>query len=63
MSSLNIFLGEQKSIVILICYFGKLPWYFRYFLHSCKFNTSIDFFLISDGVKFEWLRQAYLQNT
>lgn len=25
-----------------------MPWYFYYFLHSCKYNTSIDFFIITD---------------
>ena len=38
----------QKSIVILICYYGSFPWYFEYFLHSCKFNPTIDFFIFSD---------------
>ena len=38
----------RKKIVILICYFGKLPWYFEYFVHSCKFNPEIDFLIITD---------------
>lgn len=38
----------KKSIGILICYFGKFPWYFDYFVHSCRFNPSIDFFIVSD---------------
>lgn len=42
----------QKSIVVLICYFGKLPWYFRYFLHSCAFNPSIVFKIITDNPEF-----------
>jgi hypothetical protein len=39
---------EQKSIAILIFYFGKLPWYFDYFIHSCKFNPSVNFIIITD---------------
>ena len=39
----------QKSISIVICYFGKLPWYFEYFLHSCKFNPDVHFCIISDN--------------
>lgn len=37
-----------KRIGIIICYFGKLPWYFDYFIHSCRFNSTIDFFVITD---------------
>lgn len=39
---------QHKSIAIVICYFGKFPWYFDYFLHSCIFNPTIDFFIITD---------------
>lgn len=28
---------------------GKWPWYFPYFLHSCKYNPSIDFIIITDN--------------
>jgi hypothetical protein len=38
----------QPSIIIVICYIGRLPWYFDYFLHSCKFNTTVDFLIITD---------------
>lgn len=41
----------KTSIAILICYFGKFPWYFRYYLHSCRYNPDIDFMIISD---IEW---------
>ena len=27
---------------------GDWPWYFPYFLHSCRFNQSIDFIILSD---------------
>lgn len=37
-----------KSIAIIICYFGKLPWYFDYYVHSCKYNPQVDFYIITD---------------
>ena len=40
-----------KSIAILICYLGKLPWYFNYFVHSCKYNPMVDFYIITDDHK------------
>ncbi len=39
----------KKSIAIIICYFGKFPWYFLYFLHSCSYNPDITFFIITDN--------------
>lgn len=36
------------KLAIVVCYIGKLPWYFRYFVHSCRYNPSIDFFIITD---------------
>lgn len=39
---------KKKSIAIIICYIGKLPWYFDYFVHSCKYNPSIDFIIVTD---------------
>ncbi len=38
----------MHSIVFIIPYIGSLPWYFPYFLHSCKYNPSIDFILLTD---------------
>lgn len=43
----------QKSIAIIIPYFGRLPWYFSYFLHSCKKNLSVDFFIITDDDSYD----------
>ncbi len=37
------------NIVVLIFYYGKFPWYIDYFLHSCKFNSSIDFLIVTDN--------------
>lgn len=40
---------KPYTIIVLITYFGKFPWYFPYFLHSCKFNSTIDFVIFSDN--------------
>jgi hypothetical protein len=39
---------KDKSIALLVCYYGTFPWYFNYFIHSCKYNPTIDFFIITD---------------
>jgi len=39
---------EEKSVAIVVCFMGRFPWFFNYFLHSCGYNLSIDFFIISD---------------
>ncbi|NOT91386.1 DUF6625 family protein [Ferruginibacter sp.] len=38
-----------NKIVILSCWFGPYPWYFPYFIHSCSYNHSIDFIIITDN--------------
>lgn len=38
----------NKRIAFVNCYFGKLPWYFNYFVHTCRYNPQIDFFIITD---------------
>jgi hypothetical protein len=45
----------NKNIALLTCYFGKLPWYFDYFVHSCKYNPSIDFYIIIDDFTYRKL--------
>ncbi|MBY0481806.1 MAG: hypothetical protein K2Q21_10645 [Chitinophagaceae bacterium] len=40
---------SQQSIAILTCWYGKYPWYFSYFIYSCKYNPTIDFILITDN--------------
>ena len=35
-------------MAIIICYFGKLPWYFDYYVHSCRYNPTIDFYIVTD---------------
>ncbi len=37
-----------KKIAVIICYLGKLPWYFEYFVHSCKYNPTVDFYIVTD---------------
>jgi len=45
---------RQESIIVLVCYFGKFPWYFNLFLHSCRYNSSIQFCILTDNEdKFE----------
>jgi len=38
-----------KSIAVLTCWYGPYPWYFPYFVHSCRFNPTIDFIIITDN--------------
>lgn len=40
---------NQKKIAILTCWYGSYPWYFPYFVHSCAYNPSIDFIIITDN--------------
>jgi len=44
---------QDKSIVLIICYYGKFPWYFAFFLHSCQFNSTIDFFIVTDIINYK----------
>ncbi len=37
------------SIAIVTCWYGLYPWYFPYFIHSCKFNPTIDFIIITNN--------------
>jgi len=41
--------SKQKTIAIITCWYGPYPWYFPYFMHSCKFNPTIDFLIITDN--------------
>ncbi|MDR3340306.1 MAG: hypothetical protein LBT25_09510, partial [Candidatus Symbiothrix sp.] len=38
----------NKKIAFLIVYTGHYPWYFPYFLHSCRYNPTIDFYIFTD---------------
>jgi len=46
-------MNSQKKIILLSCYYGPFPWYFNYFVHSCKHNPSIDFYIITDNTTSE----------
>lgn len=41
---------KQTSIAVITCWYGKYPWYFPYFIHSCSFNPSVDFYIITDNL-------------
>lgn len=43
---------KEQSIAIVVCYIGKLPWYFDYFVLSCKHNPSVVFFIITDDTAY-----------
>lgn len=38
----------MKSICFIVCYYGKLPEYFKVWLASCKKNATIDFRVFTD---------------
>ena len=38
----------MKSIAFIIPYFGKLPYYFDLWLHTCKANPDIIWFVFTD---------------
>lgn len=40
---------KRTTIASIACWYGKYPWYFPYFLHSCSFNPTIDFYIITDN--------------
>src|ERR1700755_1065070 len=44
---------KNKKIAFIVCYIGKLPWYFDYFVHSCKYNADIDFFILNDDESYK----------
>jgi hypothetical protein len=39
---------NMKSIVIILPYFGKLPYYFDFWLASCRNNPTIDWLIFTD---------------
>ena len=39
----------MPRIVFIIAYIGEYPWYFPYFLHSCRYNPTVDFLLFTDN--------------
>ncbi len=41
--------NKRERLVLIACYMGKLPWYFNYFVHSCRFNPTVDFYFVGDN--------------
>jgi len=37
----------KPRIAILIFWYGPYPWYFKYFIHSCRYNPDIDFIIVT----------------
>lgn len=44
-------MNELTSIAVITCWYGNYPWYFPYFIHSCSFNPTVDFFIITDNLE------------
>jgi len=40
---------NQFSFVLINFWQGSYPWYFPYFLHSCRYNSDIDFLIFTDN--------------
>lgn len=40
---------QQYHIAIITCWYGSYPWYFPYFIHSCYYNPTIDFYIVTDN--------------
>jgi hypothetical protein len=39
---------QNMQIVFLICWQGAYPWYFPYFLQSCRYNPTVDFLIFTN---------------
>jgi hypothetical protein len=39
----------KLKIGIITCWYGPYPWYFPYFIHSCSYNRTIDFIIITNN--------------
>ncbi len=37
------------KIILITCYFGRFPWYFRLFIKSCRYNPTVEFLIFSDA--------------
>lgn len=42
---------NTPSLVLITCWYGKYPWYMPYYLHSCAFNPSVNFVIITDNTE------------
>lgn len=43
---------KHYKIAMITCWYGVYPWYFPYFIHSCSYNSTIEFFIITDNKEF-----------
>lgn len=41
----------SNKIIFLIVYISEWPWYFTYFLHSCRYNPTVDFLILTDNAE------------
>jgi len=39
------------KIALIVCWYGNYPWYFPYFIHTCGYNPTVDFFIITDNTE------------
>jgi hypothetical protein len=37
------------KIIIITFWYGSYPWYFYLYLHSCRYNPTVDFMIITDN--------------
>jgi hypothetical protein len=42
-------MNKVNSIAVLTCWYGSYPWYFPYFVHSCGYNSTVDFIIVTDN--------------
>lgn len=42
---------QPASIAVLTCWYGNYPWYFPYYVHSCSFNPTVHFYIITDNLE------------
>lgn len=40
--------SNENRIALVSVYFGKLPWYFSFFLRSCAANSNVTFYIVTD---------------
>jgi len=40
----------MRQILFIMAYIGDYPWFFPYFLHSCRFNPMVDFLIFASNI-------------
>jgi hypothetical protein len=40
---------NNTTIALVTCWYGQYPWYLPYFIHSCIYNPTIDFYIVTDN--------------